>query len=66
MTTFIFKLKLKNCDKVFAPGFEPGVLVTQEADFTDCPDEQLAIALFRHESKFLESMVEVEIEEKKQ
>jgi hypothetical protein len=64
--TFKLKLRLKDCEKVFAEGFEPGVVVEQEISF-NLPDDYnadlFAMQMLRQEGKFIERHVEVLVEE---
>jgi len=67
--TFVFSLKLKDCDKVFKEGFGPGVLVTQEITFNDkdtrgFDSPMFAMALINQEEDFLKRYIEVIIAEK--
>ena len=66
---FQLSLRIKNCDRVFAKGFAPGVLVVQEAAFA-VPDKldthhkiRLARALIDQEEDFIERHVKVDIVE---
>jgi len=63
---FRFSLKLRNCDKKFCEELPPGVLVTQEADFSNFPSHlpksMLAASLIEQEEKFLDEFIEVVVE----
>lgn len=63
---FIYKLKLKDCEHVFAEGLEPGVLVTQGIAFEvddNTSTTLLAKALCDEETEFINRYIEVEIEQ---
>jgi hypothetical protein len=65
--TFRFKLKVKNCPKVFKEGFEEGVLVEQEATFSGgrfgFDSNIFAMALLDYMESFREEYIEVICEE---
>jgi len=63
---FKFSLKAKGAKKVFAEGFEPGVLVTAEVVFKfpkDFDKNRIAFALIAQEREFIREHIEVVIEE---
>lgn len=67
--TYRFKLKIPNCDKVFAEGFNPGEFVIQDVVFT-VPDSQRNHPMFMAAvsdagQKVLNENVEVIMEEVK-
>lgn len=63
--SLLYKLKLLDCEKVFKEGFDPGVLVMQEADWK-VTEEQMKSNMFLmgindQEEEFLKEHVGVEI-----
>jgi hypothetical protein len=63
---FVFKIRLRNCDKVFHPNLEPGVLVQQEAGFEDSGSTILALMLLQQKDRMMKEYIEVVIEAKGQ
>ncbi len=64
MHKFLLKLKIRDCEKVFGPNLEPGIIAVQEIVFD--PREKsanIAVALSRQSDAFVESVIVVEIEE---
>ena len=65
MRKFIFRLKVRGCERVFSEELGPGVLATQEVSFDGKKPYRgaTALALLREEDLFIQSVIVVQIEE---
>ena len=67
--TIKMSLQLKDCEKVFKEGMDPGVVVTQEVVFKDVPEKgesgfnMFCASILNYEDNFLKENVRVVIEE---
>ena len=66
MIAYKMILKVKDCSKVFAEGFDPGVLVIQEVEFKaaeeDLEKSTFIAELMHQEQEFIERNIEVIME----
>lgn len=64
---YLFSIKIKDCEKVFKEGFDPGVIAVQGATYNLKPGEDsrpmFLMALSDQAEKLLKETVEVVIEE---
>lgn len=67
--TIKMSLQLKDCDKIFKEGMDPGVVVTQEFVFKDVPEKDepgfnvFCRSMMDYEDDFLKQNVRVVMEE---
>lgn len=64
--TFRFSVYIKDCDKVFKEGMEPGCIGYQDVDFKDVPvpaGGRFIQALMDHENRVRDEMVRVDFKD---
>jgi len=65
--TFRMSARIKGTEKVFAEGFDPGVIATQDVEYDAEPEEYerpfFTLDLMRKQEEFLNEQVEVVLEE---
>lgn len=65
MKRYRLSVKIKGVDRIFADGFEPGVIATKDiiVKNSDVSQTRLAVGLARYANEFMTEVVEVDVEE---